>query len=259
MYLPSKADRIAHWLGKYACGAITIGGTVPICHAIWNSWSSVKPARVIVFPTREGRFYDYENWRIVEAVRAKIENGWIQLICVDSIDAESLYNRSLAPAGRIMRHLQFETYILNEVLPFTCQTNPNPHLTAHGSSMGAFHVVNFAFRHPGMVAKVVAFSGRYDLAAPIGHYEDLFDGYHDETIYFNNPLQFVPNIDDEALLVLLRRMEIHLAVGEFDPFLASNCQFSAALQRLGVAHSLYIWQGCAHKPKSWQQMAALYL
>ena len=93
----------------------------------------------------------------------------------------------------------------------------------------------------------------------LDYYEDLFDGYHDETIYFNNPLQFVPNIDDEALLALLRRMEIHLAVGEFDPCLTSNCQLSDALQRLVVAHRMYVWQGRAHKPQSWRQMADLYL
>jgi esterase/lipase superfamily enzyme len=69
----------------------------------------------------------------------------------------------------------------------------------------------------------------------------------------------VPNIDDEALLGLLRRMEIHLAVGEFDPCLASNCQLSDALQRLVVAHRMYVWQGRAHKPQSWRQMADLYL
>jgi esterase/lipase superfamily enzyme len=216
-------------------------------------------ARVLIFPTRTGRFFDYENWGLVEAVRNKIENGWIQLICVDSIDAESLYNRSSPPAGRILRHLQYETYILREVLRFTLELNPNPHLVAHGCSMGAYHAVNFAFRHPHVVSKVVAFSGRYDLTVGADNFADLFDGYHDETIYFNNPLQFVPNICDEALLASLRRLDIHLAVGELDPFLGSNCQFSAALQQLGVAHRMYVWQGCAHHPKSWRQMADLYL
>jgi esterase/lipase superfamily enzyme len=215
--------------------------------------------RTLVFPVRAGRFYEYEDSGIVDAVRAKIENRLIQLICVDSVDSESLYNRTLTPAERILRHLQYEQYILREVVPFTLQSNPNPFLIVHGCSMGAFHAVNFAFRHPDVVAKVVAFSGRYDLTVKVDTYEDLFDGYHDETIYFNNPLQFVPNISNEALLLLLRRMEIHLAVGESDPFLTSNRQFSTALQELGVAHSLYIWHGRAHKPKSWQQMAQLYL
>ena len=39
-------------------------------------------ARVLVFPTRTGRFFDYENWGLVESIRHKIENGWLQLFCV---------------------------------------------------------------------------------------------------------------------------------------------------------------------------------
>lgn len=216
-------------------------------------------SRVIVFPTRAGRFFEYENWGIVEIVRSKIENGWIQLFCVDSVDAESLYNQSIAPAERISRHMAYESYILCEVLPFSLQLNDSPHLAAHGCSMGAFHAVNFAFRHPEVVNKVVAFSGRYDITIPVDHYRDLFDGYHDETVYYNNPLQFIPNLGDEGILARLRQMEIHLAVGEADPFLDSNRQLSRALIQLGVAHNLYVWRGRAHKPRSWQHMAELYL
>jgi len=48
-------------------------------------------ARVLVFPTRCGRFFDYEDWGIANAIRQKIENGWLQLFCVESIDSESFY------------------------------------------------------------------------------------------------------------------------------------------------------------------------
>ena len=56
---------------------------------------------VLFFPTRMARFYDYENWGIVEALQTKIENGEIQLFCVDSIDIESFYNHWVHPATRI--------------------------------------------------------------------------------------------------------------------------------------------------------------
>ena len=42
-------------------------------------------ARVLVFPTRGGRFYEYENLRITERLRDKIEAGHLQLYCVDSV------------------------------------------------------------------------------------------------------------------------------------------------------------------------------
>jgi len=48
-------------------------------------------AKVLVFPTRDGRFYEYENLRITDVLQSKIEVGQLQLYCVDSIDAESFY------------------------------------------------------------------------------------------------------------------------------------------------------------------------
>ena len=73
--------------------------------------------RVLVFPTRQGRFYDYENWRLVDAVGHCIERGAMQLFCVDSIDSESLYCERSPPHSRIARHRQYEAYILEEVIP----------------------------------------------------------------------------------------------------------------------------------------------
>ncbi|HEX8357885.1 MAG TPA: esterase, partial [Segetibacter sp.] len=46
---------------------------------------------VLFFPTRTARFYDYENWKVVDAIAGKINAGFIQLFCVDSVDIESFY------------------------------------------------------------------------------------------------------------------------------------------------------------------------
>ena len=46
-------------------------------------------APVLVFPTREGRFFDYENWGLVGAATEHIESGRLRLFCVDSVDAEA--------------------------------------------------------------------------------------------------------------------------------------------------------------------------
>jgi esterase/lipase superfamily enzyme len=120
-------------------------------------------AKVIVFPTREGRFYEYENLRMTEVFRDKLEKGFLQLFCVDGIDSESFYCREAHPSGRIQRHRQYEEYILNEVLPFMALKNPHPCVIVHGCSLGAYHAVNIAMRHPHLFRKLAAFSGRYDL------------------------------------------------------------------------------------------------
>lgn len=215
--------------------------------------------RVLVFPTRVGRFYDYENWGLVAALRQPIENGWLQLYCVDSVDAESFYCFWCHPGDRVIRHEQYEAYLLEEVMPFSQCLNHNPALATHGCSFGAYHAVNLAFRHPQHFQKVVALSGRYDLTAQVGSFRDLFDGYYDERIYFHNPSHYLANLDHPPLLDPLRRLDITLAIGEEDAFFENNLEFSHALHRKGIAHSFHIWQGEAHRPRYWRQMAALYL
>ncbi len=216
-------------------------------------------ARTLVFPTRAGRFFDCENWGIVEAVRDKIEQGWLQLFCVDSVDAESFYCNWCPPRDRLRRHQEYESYLIDEVLPLTRRTNPDMHLTVFGCSFGAFHAVNLAFRHPQQIGKVVACSGRYDLTQAVNDFRDLLDGHYDDSVYFNTPCHFVPNIRDGAILGHLRRMEIALAVGETDPFLASNQRLSQALCEIQVPHALHVWHGRAHSPRAWRRMAQEWL
>jgi esterase/lipase superfamily enzyme len=216
-------------------------------------------ARVLVFPTRAGRFYDYENWGLVEAVRWQVEQGLLQLICVDSVDSESLYAFWRPPHERIARHVEYESYILDEVLPLTEAINPTPFLIAHGCSLGAYHATNIALRHPQRFQKLVAFSGRYDLTTPAGGFRSLFDDYYDETIYFHTPCHFVPQLHDPCVLDAMRRMQITLVVGADDPFVESNQRLSTALWDKGVWHALYLWPNEAHRVRHWREMAPLYL
>src|SRR5581483_7929087 len=92
-------------------------------------------ASVLFFPTRTARFYDYENWKIVASLQDKIEQGELQLFCVDSVDAESFY-ASIPAADKIKRHLQYERYILQEVLPLIMFRKNFTFLTAAGCSLG---------------------------------------------------------------------------------------------------------------------------
>src|SRR5438132_10968319 len=72
---------------------------------------------LLAFPTSMGRFYQWEDFGLVGGLSDFIESGAIQLICVDSIDGESWYARDRPPAERIRRHLQYESYSADELLP----------------------------------------------------------------------------------------------------------------------------------------------
>lgn len=215
--------------------------------------------RVLIFPTWRGRFYQYEDNGMVEVLRDRLEHGTLQLFCVDSFDAQSLYNREVLPRERIMRHIDFERYILHEVLPFSERRNPHLSLTAHGCSLGAFHAVNIAFRHPTRFNGVVALSGRYDLTRWFGGIPDLFDGYYDDDIYFNTPSHFIPNLTDPELLKQLRRLDITLIVGEGDAFVENNRALSQALWDKGVWHAFRVWAGTAHSFRHWREVLRLYM
>ncbi|ATG90365.1 esterase family protein [Methylomonas koyamae] len=216
-------------------------------------------AKVLIFPTRDGRFFEYENLGIVERLRNKIEAGYLQLYCVDSIDHETFYCFWRKPQDRIQRHMYFEDYVLNEIMPFMALKNPHPCVIAHGCSLGAFHAANIAFRHPHLFRKLVAFSGRFDLTLEVECFKNLFDGYYDENIYFHTPSHFLPNLACEAQLAAIRQMDITLVIGKQDPFLANNHALSRVLAEKGVAHALYEWEGRAHQGHYWRRMAPLYL
>ncbi len=216
-------------------------------------------AKVLVFPTRGGRFFEYEDMRMPQVLRQKIEHGQLQFFCIDGIDRESFYCHWAHPSGRMQRHLQFEDYILHEVLPFMHALNPHPCLMAHGCSLGAYQAASMAFRHPHLFRKLVAFSGRYDLTLSVENFGNLFDGWYSEDVYFHTPTHFLPNLECPQALGHLRSMDIVLTIGREDPFRENNEQLSDILHRKGIGHAMHHWEERAHSGYYWRKMAPIYV
>jgi len=215
-------------------------------------------AAVLFFPTRTARFYDYENWRIIDAIKDKIEDGYLQVFCVDSLDIESFY-ADTHPTDKIKRHIAYEQYILTEVLPFIRKKNKSNYIISAGCSLGGYHALNIAFRHPAEFNKVVGMSARYDLTLASHSFPDLLNGYIDEDIYFNMPSMFLSNLTDETILEQLRRLSVSIIIGREDPFYENNLHLSAVLTDKKIPHDLYVWDEEAHRPRYWRKMVQLYL
>ena len=209
-------------------------------------------ARVLVFPTSQGRFFEWEDRGMVAALGEHLERGWVQLYCVDSVDAESWYARRRHPVERARRHVQYENYLLNEVLPLSSRINPTPFLITTGASFGAYHAANLAFRHPRVVDRLIGMSGLYDIRR-------FARGYYDETIYFNNPYDFLRNEQDPARLDALRHQDIIFAIGRDDAFRANNEELSTVLWSKGIGNALRLWDGWAHDWPWWRQMIVRYI
>src|ERR1700749_2573953 len=132
----------------------------------------------IVFPTSQGRFYEFEDRGMVGALADKIDAGKLQLYCVDSVDAESWYNRNVPPRWRIARHVQYDKYIVHEVASFARWINQRPHFVTVGCSFGGYHAVNCAFRHPDVFSGCLSMSGAFDLQE-LG----FLHGYYDDDVF----------------------------------------------------------------------------
>ena len=165
----------------------------------------------LVFPCSMGRFYDYENMGMIDAIESYIEAGKIKLYAVDSVDAESWYNFSVSPAERNSRHEDYDQYICNEVLPFIRQDcRDDMGVMVNGCSMGAYHSLNFFLKHPDLCQGVLALSGLYRLdCAEFG----LAPGQV-EDVYFNSPISYLQDLNDPNLLEQYRRKAIILCAGQ---------------------------------------------
>lgn len=215
--------------------------------------------RVLVFPSRKQRFFEYEDHGMVHSLRHRLEAGELQLVCVDSMDHESLYCFDIEPEVRIGRHLQFERYVVEEVLPFSEKANPGTPLTAHGCSFGAYHAMCIALRHPQSFTRVVAFSGRFDLTLHAGDFHSLFHGFYDDSLTAIMPSHFVPALKDGKRLRQIRKLLCTVVIGEDDPFYEDNMALSRAFAVKRIKHSLHVWCGNAHRFRYWRQMARVYL
>ena len=214
--------------------------------------------RLLVFPSRKNRFFEYEDHGMIHSLRHHIEAGKLQVICVDGLDDESLYCFDKQPQERIDRHLQFERYVVEEVLPFSARLNPRTPVVSHGCSFGAYHAVSIALRHPDHFAGAIAFSGRYDLTLNVGDYHTLFHGFYNDDLRAIMPSHFLPQITAAPRLRKLRKLHFTMVIGEDDAFYPNNVELCATFAEKKIKHDLHIWCGNAHRFRYWRQMARIY-
>lgn len=207
----------------------------------------------VVFPTSCGRFYEFEDRGMVGAIEGKIEAGQVQLFCVDSVDGESWYNRNVPPRWKIARQIQYESYILNEVLPLVRQQNQAPHLATMGCSFGGYHAATIALRHPDIFTAFLSMSGAFDMKSFLG-------GYYDQDCYFNLPLDFIPQLSDPWYLDRYRHNTYILATGVHDQCWDDNERLGRVLRDKGIPCRLDVWgDETGHDWPWWQRMVQSYL
>lgn len=146
---------------------------------------------VLFIPCQDGRFFDFENFKMTDTWAPWIERGEVMVYSIDTMDLETWSNKTGDPRWRIERHEQWMRYIVNEVAPFIHQmTNERngwdgtPGIISFGCSLGATHAANLFFRFPDLFTGTLALSGIF--SAEYG-----WDGYKDQDVYNNSPVDYL--------------------------------------------------------------------
>ena len=203
---------------------------------------------ILVFPTSQGRFYQWEDFGMVEGLADKIEAGFIQLWCADGVDSESWYAADRHPRERVLRHLAYERYLTDELIP-----RMPAHPVAAGTSFGALHALLLALRRPRHLSGFVCLSGAFDT-------DRWLDGYHDDETYLTNPLAFLPGLRDDEYLVPMKAFEKKvIATGADDANASESIRAGELLRAKGIDVWLDVWDGWAHDWPYWKDMMRRYV
>ena len=168
----------------------------------------------LFIPCQDGRFFDFENFKMIDTWAPWIESGKVMVFSIDTIDQETWSNLGGESYWRIRRYDQWVEYIVNEVVPFIRNVvrehggPDNAGVTTFGCSLGALHAANLHFRYPDHFNGVLALSGIY--TADFG-----FPGYMDEVVYRNSPVNYLADMPhDHYFLDKYRRNQIVICVGQ---------------------------------------------
>jgi len=203
---------------------------------------------VIIFPTTMGRFYEAKDFKLIESAKWFVEQGMVTLYCPDSVNDLSWYNKGIHPAEKVKNHIYYDKAIMDELVERVRWNTPAGKVAVAGCSFGGYHAANFAFRHPELVSHMISMSGAFSITS-------FMDGYYDDNVYYNNPVDFLPNSNNPALW----DMKIILGTSEWDTCRPSNQELSNILNSKNIEHwyDERGWQ--EHDWPLWREMFPHYL
>ena len=199
----------------------------------------------IVFPCQDGKYFDFESRGMIETVQNYIEEGRLQLFCIGCVDEETWSAKNGDHHGRIVWHEQYFKYVCDEFLPRLHQINQERGGEAHygevmltGASMGGYHCVNLYLKRPDLFGGCLSLSGLF-------HAGYFFEGYNDLDVYYNSPVDFLPNLPaDHPLVEQYRKGRIIICCGQGaweDDAKTDARILKAQFDRLGVPSWVDLW------------------
>jgi esterase/lipase superfamily enzyme len=195
---------------------------------------------------------------MVEALGGLLGDGRIKLYFVDSYDAESWQRKDLPLEERARRHGFYEWWILERVVPWIRSDAATAEIAVTGVSFGAYHAANFALKRADVFPLAICQSGVYDVSV-VGW------GERGDSVYFNNPMNYVSHLQRGHLEWLRERVSLLLTCGsgqweDTTGALDSTRRFGAALAEKGLRHEVDVWgPEFPHDWPSWRAQLAHHL
>ena len=213
---------------------------------------------LLMFPTAAADYLEYERFLMLDQIAEFINAGKVKVFSINSINSEAWLARSVHPKWKGIRQNQYNDYICREVVPYIWNSCGGRHgIITTGASLGAYHCVNQLLRRPDLFSGCIAMSGCYDIRE---YYESY--GYHDQNIYFNNPVEYLPNLWDDHFVPMLQHKEhIHILTGQ-GPYEkpSASWELSHLLWTKGIPHELDVWgHDMRHDWPTWRAMLKFYL
>jgi esterase/lipase superfamily enzyme len=192
---------------------------------------------LLMLPTAAADYLEYERFYLVDAIKSFIEQGLIRAYSINSVNRYSLLNEQMPPKMKAELLTRYDRYITDEVLPLIRRENgEDARPITTGASLGAFLSANEYFKHPDLFRGVIALSGSYDIRS-------YLDGYYDDNVFFNNPVDYLSGLNDDHFLPILRKADsIYIISGQGDyedP--KRSQQLSDILKGKGIPHTLDLW------------------
>ena len=202
---------------------------------------------VIIYPTSMGSYNQNKDFKLIDSVAWFVDSGLVKIYCPSSIDNQSFYNDDIHPAHRIANHLLYDKMILEEVAYRAMHETGKSKVAMAGCSFGGYHAVNFALRHPEVVNYAFSMGGAFDI-------KNHLDGYYDDNVYYNNPVDYLPGLYNEHLY----KMGIVLGVGEHDFCLPQNIRLAEIMSQKNLPYWLDVRPGAVHDWPVWREMLPTY-
>ncbi len=208
-------------------------------------------AALLLFPALADHVEEYEENGLIQSISHLIKKGKCRVFSIGNVNSKCWLNDSLSNEEKSKRHLEFNNFIMEELLSeiYAHCGGPVPIITC-GASMGAYHAANAYFRRPDVFHGVVSMSGFYNI-------DVLAKGYYDSNCYFNSPVHYLPNLTDNYWLsFLISKKHVYLLSGSgTDENPSATVHFHDILTAKGIPHNLEIWDDkWGHNWNTWNKM-----